>query len=86
MTALRSAERYISLTMPAQPGYDAGPAVHPDRLRALEAIRWVGLYAGRLEEAYSLPNGDDFREVVEGVRTILMGGQTPRICITHSGR
>lgn len=86
MSALRSAERYLSLTHPTPPSYNPAPAVHPDRMRALAALAWMDAYGRAMAEAEVPPNGDDFNDLMDGVGAILRGGRAPRIVITHAGR
>lgn len=55
-----------------------------DRIAA--ALAWMDTYCAELDVQMIPPNGDDFNELEEGVRSILNGGVAPNIRITPDGR
>lgn len=50
------------------------------------ALAWMAHYCAELDAQAISPNGDDFNELEEGVRSILNGGAAPNIRITPAGR
>lgn len=55
-----------------------------------EMIRRIEVYINRYDEELNdqsiPPNGDDYNEIVRGVRWILGGGRVPPINVTPEGR
>lgn len=60
--------------------------VSEQQLKLRRIAAFIETYDGKLDALELPPNGDDYNEIMDGLRSILAGGMVPEVKVSEEGR